>query len=210
MTSSTTHAPTPPPSESTEPTTVDVAAWDARAEEPRHAAWSVHHSLEPRGRHRLKQSAVRPPAAALVSGLVYLATAGRVRVGHAKSTLIRSGARRRATPEIPEIPAQQGVSQSLDATPADSAPVDSPPADAAPADAAPADAAPADATPAHAAPARATPVDSVTAEPAPTEPATSEPATTEPATKQPTPAEATSDEASTAEGTTAGSKPSVD
>jgi hypothetical protein len=195
MTSSTTHAPTPPPSESTEPTTVDVAAWDARAEEPRHAAWSVHHSLEPRGRHRLKQSAVRPPAAALVSGLVYLATAGRVRVGHAKSTLIRSGARRRATPEIPEIPAQQGVSQSLDATPADSAPVDSPPADAAPADAAPA----------HAAPARATPVDSVTAEPAPTEPAT-----TEPATKQPTPAEATSDEASTAEGTTAGSKPSVD
>jgi hypothetical protein len=190
MTSSTTHAPTPPPSESTEPPTVDVAAWDARAEEPRHAAWSVHHSLEPRGRHRLKQSAVRPPAAALVSGLVYLATAGRVRVGHAKSTLIRSGARRRATPEIPEIPAQQGVSQSLDATPADSAPVDSPPADAAPADAAPA----------HAAPARATPVDSVTAEPAPTEPAT----------KQPTPAEATSDEASTAEGTTAGSKPSVD
>jgi hypothetical protein len=198
MTSSTTHAPTPPPSESTEPTTVDVAAWDARAEEPRHAAWSVH-SLEPRGRHRLKQSAVRPPAAALVSGLVYLATAGRVRVGHAKSTLIRSGARRRvpltATSEIPEIPAQQGVAQSLDAAPADSAPVDSPPAHAAPADAAPA----------HATPAHATPVDSVTAEPAPTEPAT-----TEPATKQPTPAEATSDEASTAEGTTAGSKPSVD
>ncbi len=117
MTSSTTHAPTPPTSESTEPTSaptestgVDVASWDSSAEEPRHAAWSIHHSLEPRGRHRLKQSAVRPPAAALVSGLVYLATGGRVRVGHAHSALVRTGNRRRSdTPPAPEVPAQAGV-----------------------------------------------------------------------------------------------------
>jgi hypothetical protein len=132
MTSSTTHAPTPPARESSEPTAVDVAtpaevdvaAWDPRAGEPRHAAWSLHHSLEPRGRHRLKQSAVRPPAAALVSGLVYLATAGRVRVGHARATLLRSGGRRRAAlTGRPEIPAQQGPATSVESVPVESAPV---------------------------------------------------------------------------------------
>ncbi|GAA2759760.1 hypothetical protein GCM10009872_51200 [Actinopolymorpha rutila] len=34
-------------------------------------------SLDP-GRHRMPHSAVRPPAAALVSGLLYLLTAGRL------------------------------------------------------------------------------------------------------------------------------------
>ncbi|MET9020855.1 hypothetical protein ABZV93_12790 [Actinopolymorpha sp. NPDC004070] len=48
-------------------------------------------SLDP-GRHRMPHSAVRPPAAALVSGLLYLLTAGRLARFRARGARVQAHA----------------------------------------------------------------------------------------------------------------------
>ncbi|WP_020577542.1 hypothetical protein [Actinopolymorpha alba] len=68
-------------------TPVEYAPW-AGAEQ---TAWPAPESSNTPGRHRLPHSPVRPPTAALVSGFVYLLTAGRMSTSNSRRTIGRRG-----------------------------------------------------------------------------------------------------------------------